>query len=113
MVSVRGSVVGHVEDTPLIRGQIGCGCVRNKTVEEYAIAARRGDWHQFDAGHLGGSERLPLSPNQSGLAGAVRYFQAAILERRRIDRYHCADEQGCVARPSCLLILMWLETRAA
>src|ERR1700679_3618548 len=113
MVSVRCTVVGNIEDAPLVRGQIRSGCVGNKTVEEHDIARPCRDRHQFEAGHLGSSERLPLTANQSGLAGAVRYFQAAILKRRMIDRYQRGDEQRCVTRPSCLLILMWLETRAA
>src|ERR1700733_7660951 len=113
MVSVRCTVVGNIEDAPLFRGQISRGCVKKKTVEEHDIPRPCRDRHQLEAGHLGSSERLPLTANQSALAGAVRNFQAAILKGRRIDRYQRGDELRCVTRPSCLLILMRLETRAA
>src|ERR1700678_3663601 len=60
-----------------------------------------------------GGQWGPFAPDQPGLARAGCHFQAAIFDRRSIDGDHRRDEQGCIGRPSSLLILMRFESSAA
>src|SRR5271166_114997 len=109
VVAGAGEVVGQVQQAPRQVGEVRLGRMRDEAVEEDRIS-RRG-WYRLQR-QSGFVQRVPFLTDQTLAVPARHYFQAAVFQRRGIDRDQCRDEQRSVTSPAGLLVLMGLEAWA-
>ena len=84
--------------------------MRREAVEEDDVAGLRRHGVQREPGFV---QRVPFLADQPFAVPARHHFEAAILQRRRVDRHQGGDEQRGVAGPAGLLVLMRLEAGGA
>src|SRR5208337_1719200 len=90
------------------------GRVREEAVEEDDVARLRRHGAQGNPGHLLERDRAPFLADEPVEARpADGYLQATVLDGGLVDADHRRGEEGRIARPPGLLVLMQLEAGTA
>src|SRR5882757_4916112 len=84
--------------------------MRNEAVEEDHVTGRSRHRLQFEPALI---QWAPFLADEALPIAAGRDLQTAVVQGRRIERHHGADEDRRIATPAGLLVLMRLEAPAS
>ena len=113
VIALGEAVVGDVEHSPGLVGEVRARAMGDERVEEDGVARRGRVGDEVDAPEVLLRQRRPLGTDQAAGVVPGRQLEASVGLGRVVDRDEGGDEQGRVDAPAGLLVLVRLEAVAA